>query len=112
MRWRDELKQIEDSLDDQGRGSWEPKAYFFFRRLFRYSLGAFLLLLFAFFSFRRLRYHLFGYTEKYYLVAGIALGLALLGAVVGGIGIFFTVPLDKKRRRKRRDSSKRRRWRR
>lgn len=111
MRWRDGFEQIEDSLKDQGRGSWEPKGYFFFRRLFRYSLGAFLFLLFAFFGYWRRWFLQHEYAQKYYLVVGIAFGLALLGAVVGGIGIFFTVPLDKKRRRRKKDPSKPSRWR-
>jgi len=81
----------------ESRGSWEPRSYYFFRRLFRISLGAFLLFLCAFAFGPRHPYHR---PQTYYLVAAIALGAALAGAVIGGVGLFFSVPVDKKRRRK------------
>jgi len=86
----------EEGFDD-GRGCWEPRGFYFFRRLFRISLGAFLIVLFVIGFSCRLWPHV---APGFYVALWIALGITLAVAIVSGIGIFLTAPTDKKRRRR------------
>ena len=69
----------------EGRGCWEPKGYYFFRRMFHVSTG-FIVIGCALARYDTLR------------TGAVVAGCALLASIVSFVGIIVTAPTKKKHR--------------
>ena len=90
--WRSAGRVVQDVGSDleetRGRAKWEPRGFYFFRRLLQYSAGGILVIPCVAIFLGILRGLMFP-----------ALGLALAGCVVGFVGMILTAPTSKKKRR-------------
>ena len=85
---------------DEHRAPWEPRGFYLFRRLFRASIGIFLVFGFGLGAFLRSG-GLWSSDEHWttaVIVLAVGAGAGVLGIVVASVGMIVTAPKDRKRR--------------